>query len=300
MLAATAWPASGALILFDGSRVNGAVFCLHLACVVHRDALLQAAGLDPALPFEVYLRDLPWPLPPGLRVDVSDGDAVVLVPAPHGLFVTTSLADQLASANGWNPDWAPTLVYTDNAWVLSVLEHFHFTVLPARRPHVREDIAARLGCPAPQLVLRPARPAIFNHARRGIPSRNAIVALPTEDGGHHGRPRHAICFVDCRPLLLGVSWRSVPAGRLQQSRLRDPLVGRCPAGFLLCPLQDDIAIQDGEVITLFFLPSTSAAPVPEAARTDDSPTPDGDGARRPGPFPGRDRRSSPGYFAHWY
>ena len=91
------------------------------------------------------------------------------------------------------------------------------------------DARGRLECPASQLILRPASPAIFDHAHCGVPSRNTIVALRTEDGGPYGQPRSAICIVDCGPI-----WRMVPNGLLLQDRLRGPLQSRCPTGFTLC------------------------------------------------------------------
>ena len=283
LVAAPAWEPTGALVLLDSARVNGALFVLQLPNLLHRQAILEAAHLGSGPELEVYIKDLPWPLPPGARVDVTHGDVIVLVPVVYGLFTTLSFPDLLSAAEGWDPDWAPNQPYGDHAWVLAEGDRFVFQVVPGRRELVRADIARRLAFPHLELILRPARPAITNHACCGVMTRNTLAAVRTSHGVHYGAPRHPICFLDSRPLLLGITWRLAPDGLLARSRIQDPIQHRCPPGFVLGwfrpqtrprPLDADLRVQDGDVIILAFIPAEIFAP---------DPAPDDHGGVPPGP-----------------
>ena len=74
------WPPSGVVVVFDFSRVNGFVFALQISSVARREGLLQAAGLPADAHVEIYLRDLPWALPPNAAYDLLSSDVIVCVP----------------------------------------------------------------------------------------------------------------------------------------------------------------------------------------------------------------------------
>ena len=112
LVALPTWTPSGALVVFDCTRVCGTVFAIQLPNSLSRADILRAANLSEQDTAEVYLRDLPWPLPQGQRAHLQHGDAVVLVPAVHGHFATVSFAELLASETGWAPAWAPDLMRT--------------------------------------------------------------------------------------------------------------------------------------------------------------------------------------------
>ena len=288
LVAAPAWEPTGALVLLDCTRVNGGLFVLQLPSRLQRQAILDAAGLGSGPELEVYLKDLPWPLPQGASVDVTHGDVVVVVPVVHGLFTTSSFPDLLSDNTGWDPEWAPDQPYGDHAWVLAESDCFVFQVVPGRREFVRVDIAHRLAISHLDLALRPARPAITNYARRGVLTRNLLAAVYAPRTDNVASTRHPVCFIDSRPLLLGVTWRSAPGGLLARHRIQDPIQHRCPPGFVLCwfrpqtrpsLLETDLWVQDGEVIVLVFLPV-------EVLATDLDP--DEQGGTPPGP-PGNGR-----------
>ena len=231
LVAAPIWEPTGALVLLDCTRVNGTLFLLQLPNVLHRQTVLDAAGLGSGPELEVYLKDLPWPLPTGARVDVTHGDVIIIVPVVHGLFTTSSFSDLLRDVAGWDQDWAPDQPYGDHAWVIADDASFVFHVVPGRREFVRVDIARRMDFPHTELSLRPARPPITNHACHGVLTRNVLAAARVPGGVRQDLSRHPVCFLDARPLLLGITWRSAPGGLLTMRRVLDPILHRCPPGY---------------------------------------------------------------------
>ncbi|CAE7258117.1 unnamed protein product [Symbiodinium sp. CCMP2592] len=175
-IASPIWHPTGVLLLFDCSRVNGAIYTLQMPRILHRHAILTAAGIPTGPEYEVYVKDLPWPLPNGSNIELHSGDALVIVPVQPSVLVTMSLSDMLHSRTGWDQDWAPNFAeYTETAWILADHDNLLFQVASARRSSVRADLAQHLGLPPTELVLRPATPAIQNHAHRGIPTRNVLI-----------------------------------------------------------------------------------------------------------------------------
>ncbi|CAE7537022.1 unnamed protein product, partial [Symbiodinium sp. CCMP2592] len=85
LLALPIWVPDGAVVIFDLSQVNGAMYAIQLPRVVRREGLLQAAGLTGDPPIEIFLRDLPWPLPPRADYDLLHGDVVIFLPVTQGV-----------------------------------------------------------------------------------------------------------------------------------------------------------------------------------------------------------------------
>ena len=118
VLALPLWVPSGAVVIFDCTRVNGALFALQIPAVLQHADILRAAGLGEEEPLHVFLRDLPWPLPRGGQAHVQHGDAIIIAPAGSAHFATASMAEMLAAVQGWNPDWAATVPYLYHTLIL--------------------------------------------------------------------------------------------------------------------------------------------------------------------------------------
>ncbi|CAE7621446.1 unnamed protein product [Symbiodinium sp. CCMP2592] len=164
ILAVPLWIPSGAIVIVDATRVTGALFASHLPTVATHADVFHIAGVQGNTGCEIYHRDLPWPVPQGQPLRLSHGDAIVLVPAGHVAFATTSLQALLLSESRWSDDWVPDIPFTDLVWVLSDFEDFGFIVAAGRRMHFRNDIASQLGVTPHSLILRAPDPMIVDHA----------------------------------------------------------------------------------------------------------------------------------------
>ncbi|CAE7293014.1 CFDP2 [Symbiodinium sp. CCMP2592] len=292
MLALPFWTPDGATIACDLTRLTGVVFSLQLPSIVRREDLLRALGVDIDAPVDLYLRDLPWPLPRGAVYDLRTGDTVVVTPvaqAAHAPIPTGPLSALLATVDAWNPDWAPDAAYRDTVWLLTETGDFMFTVASGRRAFFRNDIAALLQVRADRLLLAAPDPAIQDHAAKGVLSLNVIAVLGDEPPEVTSRQGGALCFLDCRPVMCGISRLSVTDGVLDTARLTRRFAQRCPQGYQLCRLSPhygpcslaaSLPIRPGEVIVLAFMPGeTVLVDLPSM------PPDDGTGAD-PGPATG--------------
>ena len=285
LVALPTWTPSGALVVFDCTRVCGTVFAIQLPNSLSRADILRAANLSEQDTAEVYLRDLPWPLPQGQRAHLQHGDAVVLVPAVHGHFATVSFAELLASETGWAPAWAPDLPYEDTGWTITDQEHFMFRVAAGRRSFFRADVAARIGVEPHELILHAPDPMIRDHADRGIVSMNVIAAATRPTVSTEVPPPGPLCFVDLRPMLLRLMWWTISDGCIPYEDVQARFSARCPAGHVLClldprrgplPVRGAIQAQHGDVVVLSFLP-WDAVPYGPSDGTDDSGPPPSSG-----------------------
>ncbi|CAE7817460.1 unnamed protein product [Symbiodinium sp. CCMP2592] len=256
------WEPNGAIILVDLSRVNGAVFSVQAPNRVDRRTILALAELPLDQGHQAYVHDLPWPVPDGGFVNVRHGDAVVVLEAHSPHFATASFVDILGSVHGWNVEWAPGLEYRRSFWVLTAYRPFLLHVEADRRDFFRADIAQRLAVPPGRLLLCPTEPNIVNFAHIGLPAQGVLAAV-VRNGPLSVRHADVNFFLDCRPLLLGISWRTSPDGILRAESIWDQYRTRCPAGWVLGwsraqnrPefLHSDIQVGEGEVITINILP----------------------------------------------
>ncbi|CAE7337947.1 CFDP2 [Symbiodinium sp. CCMP2592] len=208
ILALPFWTPDGVTIACDLTRINGAVFALQLPRVARRDDLLRALGVAADAVVDLYLRDLPWPLPRGAVYDLRTGDTVVVTPvaqAAHVPIPTRSLGALLASPHDWNPDWAPDAVYQDTVWLLADTGNFMFIVPPGRRSFFRDDVAAAVHARPDSLMLVAPDPAIRDHAAQGVLSLNVIAVLGADPLNHEARHGGVLCYIDGRPALSGIT-----------------------------------------------------------------------------------------------
>ncbi|CAE7316773.1 unnamed protein product [Symbiodinium sp. CCMP2592] len=164
---------------------------------------------------QVYAHDLPWPLPDGMLVDFAHGDAVIILAAASGHFTTISFEEMLQSAAGWNPSWTPNLDQRHFAWVLSHQRPFLFHVEPGRILSLRRDIARYFGVSLNALAIHAPDPAISDFSHLGKTVQGVIAVSFPSARQQPSAARPITFFLDCRPLLLGVSWRSSEDGWLR-------------------------------------------------------------------------------------
>ncbi|CAE7900299.1 unnamed protein product, partial [Symbiodinium sp. KB8] len=251
---------SGVLCAFDCRAVNGHVFVLHIGCVADKQGLLNAAGLSDRNDIAVFVGRQPWPLPHNIRIDLTDGDLLAFIPESDARDPVCDVSHILRGpeASPDHIDFPRTVV--EAAWVLHEGGGFQFEVSPDRRSFVRRDLAEIVQAPAHQLVIRPAKPAIVDHAVRGAPSRNVLATCRCR-GSHYNEPRDVIVILDVRPILLTFTWWFCPQGTLALSEVQSRFGDRCPPGFCIGLLTFDgffvdagarITVQDGEHVTVVF------------------------------------------------
>ena len=268
---------------------------------ISRVELLTLSGIPGNLEVEIFVGDMPWPLPNGLRVEVRTGDLILITQARHGVHVVSSLAEMLGSAFGWSLFAGIVEDPREQAWILSPDGPFAMVVLEHRRLHLREDLARLLEVPARQLILRPAIADLDDFAYKHIRTRNVIVAALTSGARGHRHARADICFLDLRPLLLDLEWHFCPGSELSTARHLERLRHRCPEGFhvavidsegSIATIGDNVEIEDGSVLTVLFrrdvaqpsdvraLPATVSVPSAHAGEAESAPTGPTSGAPR--------------------
>ncbi|CAE7364293.1 unnamed protein product [Symbiodinium sp. CCMP2592] len=275
------WDPSGALVVLDSTRADGQIHVAQLPGIVQREGLLVAAGFPPQSDLEVYLKDIPWPIQHGTNVTVSHGDIAIFVPPRHTHFTTTTLSALLSSAEHWDPSWTPTFSVQEHAWVLGPQAAFSFTINPARRSSLKRDLSVAVGVIEASLILCSPEPLAPAYTHLGVVQDLVVAALTPALYTMPQVERHAVCFIDARPLLLRVECISAPGGVVTCARLNAQFASRCPTGFALCYFEQDgfvhhvtqdIWVEDLDVLILTFLPCSF---LPDSTAGSNTPPPDG-------------------------
>ena len=279
------WSFPGAVVAIDSRSINGRLFALHIVGTVNRAALFVAAQLDASADIDVYIGNQPWPLQDGPSVALFRGELVLFTPsqAPH--HTVTSLQDMLRDPAAWDQNFDPSTHaaggFSSLIWVMGDESSFPFEVRPDRQRHFRADLATAVGVSSRELVLQPAGLSVSDFSYKGLAMRTLIAALNCTGFLPSLRSRHVICFIDARPVLLGVTWQVCPDGLLDIVANAVRFGARCPAGFRLCMLRSDFTelpldasafVEDGEVIIVVFrraLRSGSAPPTSHDPPDDD-------------------------------
>ncbi|OLQ07506.1 hypothetical protein AK812_SmicGene9087 [Symbiodinium microadriaticum] len=76
LLALPLWAPDGVVAAFDLTNVDGRLFALKIGNRATREGLLQAAELPNDPRFEVFVGNMPWPVPAATLVDVGQGDLI--------------------------------------------------------------------------------------------------------------------------------------------------------------------------------------------------------------------------------
>ncbi|CAE7291651.1 unnamed protein product [Symbiodinium sp. CCMP2592] len=291
LVATAGWVQAGVCIFVDLRQINERCFAMSVPRAIDCVSLLRAIGVAEHDSFSVFLRDIPWAIPPTMVVMPRPGDLLQVVPA-HALgSIPLSLGDMLRSVHRWDPAWEPFGTVEDNLWVLAGLEHFSFWVEPSRHLQVRPDLARAVGIVERCMIMSVATPAITDHAFRGRPSRNVVAITESYSGRFHGALRPPICILDLRAISLGFSWYAVPGGYLCHQRIVDRFQPRCPDGHEVARLMPDgcvrrllapIPVQDGEVVCLiFFVPPPGDLSSSDDSDQDSNGAPDEDDEEDP-------------------
>ena len=269
------WIFLGVVCVFDCTQVGGSLFALRIANRVTREGLLIAAGFGDSELFAVFIGTQPWALPNAVWVELHTGDTISLVPPLAAQADRVSTEEFLSSPENLHIDDLLPGRWEEAAWVLHSGDDFRFVVPVSRRSYVRQDLAAVVGVPHHELTVRPACPAISDHAYRGALARN-VLAVCRVRGQHYSAPRDPIAILDARPLLLNITWVFCPGGLLCVPDVRDRFAVFCPSGYRVGIIRghehvarttDAVYIEDGEPLVIVFVPD--AYPLDSAGDEDD-------------------------------
>ena len=301
LLAAPAWPISGALVAFDCRRIGGSAFALHLFGHFTRRDLIRAARIDESFPGEVYVGSLPWPLIGDAVVTLEAGDLVLFQPPLAQHHIVASLADMLQHTRGWLPGYDPAedfpVLAGHHAWIIGDQDSFLFHVLPDRRPLFRADVARLLSVNGDGVSFQLAQQPIADFVHRGVPAQAILAASLEQSRVRTSHGEAVTCFIDARPLLLTIDRVPCPFGILDTTEVAARYSPRCPAGWELAlfrsdmrrePLGLSVPVAPGEVLVVCFCPIQrgpgSPLPPPGSDQDDDDADsdPDDDGGHLPG------------------
>ena len=262
-----AWDCPGAVVAFDSRGINGRVFAVHLIGPIDRSGLLHIAQIPTDIEVAVFIGTQPWPLIDGPSVRFLPGELILFtsIQAPH--HAVASLQDMLSSHRGWIPGYDPaqhiSVSFVAHTWLMHDFGERLFLLHPDRRRQVRQDIATALNVPSRELVLQPAHLASPDFSHKGTAASTVLAALDSRDFLPSLQSRSVICFVDARPVLLNITWQVCPNRLLDTGSLAARFAGICPSGHAVhitsndlapVPLGVHLAVEDGEVFTIFFRP----------------------------------------------
>ena len=259
------WEPAGAIVVFDCRGIDGRLFSLQLVGRITRHGLLTAAQLDGGSDVQVYIGSQPWPLVDGPAIDLLPGELVLFATADGPHHAVASLQEMLSSAAGWEEHFDPAALGMARpaslTWVFGDAGSFFFDARPARHRQLRQDVALAVNAAPRDLMLQAATLDPPDFAHRGIGARILMAALRIADFLPSVRSGPVVCFVDARPILLGVTYQVCPDGIMVVSDLIARFVPRCPAGYVVCLLNPQSELQlpgstvvvgAGEVLTVHF------------------------------------------------
>ena len=264
VLALPHWPFDGVAVLIDNRIGTRRIFVTVLPGFLSREDVAFVAGVDADSQYEVYTRDVPWPVPREGRIYLTEGDRLLVCDPRHDPGRPVHLRHLLQG----EAIVSSTLPFPDHpSDIIWVLSDGPFTAVPIRGDRFASDsalVAEALALPAGQFSLVPSRPDISTHARRGTSSQGVFIACQIEDFPPDGHGEKIPFILDLRPILLCLSWSYAPSGNIDVAALCSRLAVRCPAGYHVRlfggQFQADQGnhfrqVETGEVITAEFQPN---------------------------------------------
>ena len=272
LLALPAWAPAEALVYFDLRGFDDRYVALNVSTAMTGEALLIVAGVPATAHAVVYVRDMPWPLGPAARVELADGDLVVIARLDHRLIVHASLQDMLRSSQGWVQDIDIPGEYGDRTWLVTDHDPVRYDIDRRRAATFRSDVAAALDVSSATLLLQPVWPHVLDFADHGLLIRSVLLAVEPPALTADGPERWIVCLLDLRPILLGFVAAYAPDGLYQVDDLIRRLRPFCPTGFGVVVTGGhnrsgsrscDRVVFAGEVLTVAFeAAADNAQPVP--------------------------------------
>ena len=275
VIATPAW-SRDTFIVFDLSRINGAIFCWIASPHLTRASILAVAGLADQAGLEVYVPDQDLPLGPTDVCQLRSGDCVSVIPASCSHFVVSSLQDMLASDAGW--DFEAPLPCIPGNFLHLLTDHGPFSVALNVLPDasLAAEVGAALGLEASSSAFQVAVPPVVNFSDSGRLGWN--IAAITRDHLQEIRAGSGwIYFLDLRPILCGVAWAFATAGLVSTALIRRqcsrPEVGRprvTVTGGRPASLDegDSVYVLPGEVLIVAFEDPPFSRPEPISASED--------------------------------
>ena len=181
--------------------------------------------------------DQPWPVPDDVHVNLHHGDLILISPHQGPVHVVAGLQEMLQSATGWGGVISLPGHAGEAAWIIYPGDAFRYVIRPDRRAAFRRDVAESLSLPPNSLSLRAPRPYIEDHAVRGCLNRHVVAAV-FDDGTGLASVHSPVCFLDLRPVMLDIQWRTCWDGFFNPQGLIEAQQPRCPCGLHVCVLTD--------------------------------------------------------------
>ena len=225
ILAVPAWTFEGVPALFVSFAPPVRVFALVVPASLSAEGILRIVGANAHM--QVFVRDVPWALPADASTPVRSGDLFTVFPIGHPYIPPITLASMLRTAEGWHDEPVLPRPPSDGLWLLTELSSHHFRFQASPEVSLRVAVERHLGCAPGGLEVLPATPAIRDHSRRGLNSRQVYAALP------HDLLPGVPFILDLRPTLLEIAWVYAPAGRIDVAALLERHRQRCPESHFL-------------------------------------------------------------------
>ncbi|CAE7799249.1 unnamed protein product, partial [Symbiodinium sp. CCMP2456] len=297
-----AWADNVPVVLCDCRAYSGKFFAVPISPAMRREDLLVVAGLGSGAQVHVYVSRAHWALSQGQVVRLQTGDLFAIVPYGSSFVHGLPLEDMLASADEWDASYIPEDSEPLGFWVLSDVESFRMPVPANSGVLLRTELASLVGQEPHLLTIRGTMPHISNFADLGCGC-CAVLVVTTLVVRPTSRPTiQAVVVFDLRPLLRGLEWQVCHGDSLRLRLLLDRFAIGCPHGLrpyiqggTLFFREGDpwIAVADGQVLIVEYLPpgsadGSAATPTMHDSSDEDS-DPEDEGP--PSPHQGRQDRS---------
>ena len=230
LVALPSWPKENILILIDSRIGQRRTFAICVPNFFTKDDAAFMAGVAPEDAYDVYHKDVPWPIPAGYWIYPADGDLLVIQPAGRAPAPFVSLRQILDGdappgpmpLDAWN---------SDKVWVLSDGIHVAVSVPTDEFALNSAQTADMLGLRPGSFQLVPVQPEIIDHAYRGTPSRRVLIAKQTQEPTAADNARYVPYVLDLRPIHLYLSSALAYDGVIDVANICNRVRVRCPTGF---------------------------------------------------------------------
>ena len=284
---------SDVFVVFDLSKLSGAVFCWLSSPHLTRASILAITGVPDSPGLEVYVPEHDLPLGPTEVCRLSSGACISLVPPSCQFFAVSALDDMLQSTEGWNAEATLPCMPGEFLHVLTDGGPCSMALPSQRTNDLRVDVSLALGVPGSTVTLQLAEPPIDDFSDSGMLGWNVLIA--TQDHAQDIQlGRGCAYFLDLRPILCGVAWAFAEAGRVSVALIRRqcarPEVGRTEVrvegGRQAAPGNEDfVLVHPGDVLIVSFAdvadvhmpPADEADGLADPGRMSPAATDDADG-----------------------
>ena len=297
LLALPVW-CNDSYVVFDLTKINGAVFCSYVRGAMDREQIVALAGLPSDSRVDVYVHDLLGPLAMGEVAQLENGYCISLLSRPEDILVVASFEDRVADAQGWEPLAALPVLTGFWVHVLDDDASYRLLVREDRRRFLHQVVAFHLDYEETSFLLKPARPPLQDSYDHGVLAHNVLVVLPRPEPTDVETEEVAqvLYLLDMRPITCGLTWGLAADGKVREAPLLASCGDSCPPDYRVVisgghrDVLGALRVREGDVLIVEFVrnppclfvddPSEDSEAADSSSSSSYSSGPEGDIAER--------------------